>query len=700
MKMKKAGLAIVICFAFFSFSLAQHDITVLRKHLTDDALQHHGFTLRTQVYTPFQLSEAGHYLASLKPNGSWADVDYGDRDNDWSPLVHLNRVLTMAVSYEKASSALYQEKKVLEGIERAMRYWYTVNPVCDNWFKNTNAKQFYLNVVGLLLQGKIDPMLQASIVNDLIGKPSKTGANRTLEAISTLYRGVLENNPERIRAGVDGVTDQIAVTVKEGIQPDYSFHQHGPFIYNGNYGEHFLRESVWLAAMVSGTSFAYKPEQLAILRDYYLKGTRWMIRGGLVDYNVCGRKVGRYDGFGLGGDRLVQQLELFTVADPPNKETYEVSKRHIQNQTPQDIRGNKHFWRSDYTAHHRPAYFTSLKMCSSRTTGIELNINSENLLGYWLPYGFTYIYRRGNEYQGVFPVWDWARLPGVTSPHVEIPAPAKSGGHTQQTTFVGGVSNGAFGVSAMEFAKEQTTARKAWFWFDTEWVALGAGIQSEHTAPIVTGVNQAMLLGPVWVNGKPFVQKEQALQNPRWVLHDSVGYVFPGKQTVNLKADLQSGNMRRIFGLAKDTVYTSEVFSLWFDHGTRPSAQSYAYIVVPGTSVASLDLFTKKMPIQVLSNTAAVQAVSHKALSLTGLVFYQAGSFAVRSDLSVAVDQPVLVLLDEQKGALSVSDPTGQLKQVEITLKMKNGKAQTKSIALPANEFAGKSVTVPLGAYN
>ncbi len=59
-------------------------------------------------------------------------------------------------------------------------------------------------------------------------------------------------------------------------------------------------------------------------------------------------------------------------------------------------------------------------MCSERTVGIELNMNSENKLGYWLPYGLTYIYRRGDEYTAIFPVWDWALLPGVTSPHVEI----------------------------------------------------------------------------------------------------------------------------------------------------------------------------------------------------------------------------------------------------------------------------------------
>jgi chondroitin AC lyase len=74
------------------------------------------------------------------------------------------------------------------------------------------------------------------MVNDLTEIPTMTGSNRTLLATSTFYRGVLENNSEMIELGVTGVTDQIEISVKEGVQPDYSFHQHGHLIYNGSYG--------------------------------------------------------------------------------------------------------------------------------------------------------------------------------------------------------------------------------------------------------------------------------------------------------------------------------------------------------------------------------------------------------------------------------------------------------------------------------
>lgn len=679
----------LVSLAIFS---QNNDIQILRNNLINDALQNQGFSPRTGRYIVSDFSKAGEYLRSMEPDGSWSDVDYMDRDNNWSPLVHLDRMLVMTINYAKSTSALYQDKALLQGVERSLNYWYKINPVCDNWYKNRIAKQFYFNVIGLLLLEKIDDSLHSKMVNDLTENPTMTGSNRTLLAISIFYRGVLENNLEMVKLGVTGVTDQIIITDKEGIQPDYSFHQHGHFIYNGSYGSNFLRESIWMATIVHGTSFAYTEEQIGILRDYFLQGTRWMLRGNLFDYNVRGRQVGRENGLLPLADVILPQLKDFIIADPDYRELYETAKKHIEYKTPQDINGNKHFWRSDYTAHHRPAYFTSLKMCSKRTVGIELNMNSENKLGYWLPYGLTYIYRRGDEYTAIFPVWDWALLPGVTHPHVEVVEYDKSESRTQNTTFVGGVSDGQYGVSAMDFSKQGTKAKKAWFWFDNEWVALGAGIASDHEATIVTGINQTLLFGKVMIDGKQFNKGNHKLKNPLWILHDSVAYLFPEDEPVNIKAEIRQGNMQRIYGLGKDTVYSSEVFSLWLDHGLKPQNKSYQYIVVPGINSKDLAGYAKNLPVTVLSNSKKVQAVLHGELEITGIVFYQAGEIAIGKDLVVGVDHPGLVLIN--KGMITVSDPTAALKEITITLKRGDGSIQTKRVKLPTGGFAGKSISM------
>ncbi len=669
-----------------------NDIQILRNNLINDALQTHGFLPRTGRYIASDFSKAEDYLTEMEPDGSWSDVDYLDRDNNWSPLMHLNKMLVMTINYMDNTSALYQDNDLLLGLERSLKYWYTVNPICDNWYKNKIAKQFYFNVIGLLLEGEINDTLHYKMVSDLTDNPTMTGSNRTLLAISTFYRGVLENDPERVRLGVTGVTDQIIVTDKEGIQPDYSFHQHGHFIYNGSYGSNFLRESIWMATIVHGTSFAYSKEQIGILRDYFLQGTRWMLRGNLFDYNVRGRGVGRDNGLKPLADIILPQLDHFMIADPENLESYKTAKTHIEDKTPQDIFGNKHFWRSDYTAHHRPEYFTSLKMCSNRTIGIELNMNSENKLGYWLPYGLTYIYRRGDEYNAIFPVWDWALLPGVTNPHVEVIEYDKGDSRTQNTSFVGGVSDGKYGVSAMEFSKQGTKAKKAWFWFDNEWVALGADIGSSYEASIVTGINQTLLNGKILIDGKQLKKGNYRLKNPNWIIHDSVGYLFPEDGPVNIKADVQRGNIKRMYGLGKDTVYAEMVFSLWFDHGLKPANETYQYIVVPGINSKDLLKYAKKIPITVLSNTNKIQAVSHDDLDIVGIVFHRAGEFMVGKDLVLGVNQPCLVLVNREM--ITVSDPTATLKEIAITLNRADGSIQTKGIKLPSGSFAGKSVSV------
>jgi chondroitin AC lyase len=666
-------------------------IEALRRQLVDDALERRGFVPQISHYIEPDFTQASAYLRQMNPDGRWSDVDYADQDNEWNPLVALDRMLVLTYAYRHPDDPLYQNTELLDGIVRALNYWYTVNPHCRNWYKNDIAKQFYFNVIGLLLQGSIDEELLSKIANDLTPEPTMTGSNKTLLSTSVIYRGVIEKDADRIREGVAGVLEQVQITSKEGIQPDFSFHQHGPFIYNGSYGHNFLRETIWLASVVAGTDFAFAEDQIKILRDYFMEGTRWMLRNDLFDYNVRGRQVGRSSGFGLAAEKIVPQLDRFIMADPKNEALYEEVKERILRKEPQIVAGHRHFWRSDYTAHHRPGYFTSLKMCSERTVGMEMDVNSENLYGYYLPYGLTYIYRRGDEYEEIFPVWDWARLPGVTSPHREIKVKGKS---TQETSFVGGVSDGRYGVSVMDLNVQDTRAKKAWFWFDREWAALGAGIQSAHEAPIVTGINQTHLRGEIVVDGKVFHGGQQSLTHPSWVWHDSVAYLFPNDQDVVLKAEEQSGHLQKVFGLGADTTYRTKVFSLWFDHGRRPQTESYAYIVTPAVGLHDALLSTRDSSIQVLMNTTEIQAVAHTDLELTGIAFHAAGECALPENITVRVDHPCLALIDRKKSRLTVCDPTARLETITVKIRKGEGTNIAKKIDLPTGGLAGRSVTV------
>jgi chondroitin AC lyase len=684
------GFLLALLFPLTAFAF-NDEIEILRQRLVEDALVEKGFLDRTQRYHDSDFDQTAAYLENLGADGSWADVDYQDRDNSWDPLRALNRILIMSYAYRNPESSLHQDPSLLTGINQALDYWYTVKPECKNWYKNRIAKQFYFNVIALLMQGHAQKDLVNNMISDLTAAPAMTGSNRTLLAISVLYRGVLERNPERIADGVAGVMQQVQITTEEGVQPDYSFHQHGAFLYNGGYGSNFLRETIWLASIVEGTQFAFTDHHLQILRNYYLQGTRWMVYRKVLDYNVRGRRVGRAGGFVPGAQKIVPQLVNFQQADPAHAEQYQTSLNRILDAQPQAVQGNRHFWRSDYTVHYQEDYFTSLKMCSERTVGMEMDVNTENLYGYYLPFGLTYIYRRGDEYLNIFPVWDWARLPGVTSPHYAFSSKGRS---SQSTSFVGGVSDGTYGVSSMELDVKQTRARKSWFWFGNEWVALGAGIQSDNEHPIVTGINQTLLKGRVVVDGESHAPGESTLENPGWVWHDSVAYLFPKPDQVQLKAEEQQGNLQKIFGLGADTVYRSEVFSLWFEHGKQPENDSYLYAVVPGCSAEDMAAYAKKPPFVVLSNTTDVQAVSHQELEVVGIAFHQRGNFALNEEVSVDVNRPCLLLVNQAQRTITVSDPTAKGKKLKIEVKHRSGEKETSLVELPRAELAGSSVVI------
>lgn len=64
----------------------------------------------------------------------------------------------------------------------------------------------------------------------------------------------------------------------------------------------------------------------------------------------------------------------------------------------------------------------SVKMASDRVVGVEM-MNGDNMKGFYMADGATYIYQDGDEYLDIFPLWDWRKLPGVTAFQSDDPMP-------------------------------------------------------------------------------------------------------------------------------------------------------------------------------------------------------------------------------------------------------------------------------------
>ena len=120
------------------------------------------------------------------------------------------------------------------------------------------------------------------------------------------------------------------------------------------------------------------------------------------------------------------------------------------------------------------------------------------------------------------------------------------------------------------------TGKKAWFMFDELIVALGSNIKSTTPDNIITTINQVFHRGDILVeygSGQGTAEDgTKTLNNPKWVLHNDVGYLFPEDRTVNLKAAPQSGSWKYIDGESGSSAnITDDIFTLYFDHGRSAS---------------------------------------------------------------------------------------------------------------------------------
>jgi chondroitin AC lyase len=378
------------------------------------------------------------------------------------------------------------------------------------------------------------------------------------------------------------------------------------------------------------------------------------------------------------------------------------------------------FWQSEHFTFQRPDFFTSVRMYSVRDYNMEWPYNGEGLMNHHRGDGTNYLSRTGFEYDELSPVCDWQKIPGTTV--VQKPA-LPSENEIQKkglTEFVGAATDGKYGVAAFDFKSphDLLEAKKAWFFFDHEYVCLGAGISSESKLPVATTLNQCLLKDEVIVRAKNQTETlkkgARQLDQVKWIFHDGTGYLFPEPVKVNLSNQTQTGSWY-IANHQSDTPkeeVSKDVFKLWIDHGAQPVDASYQYIVVPSTTAKDLESQGDRH-ITILANTTAVQAVTNRELNISEIGFYTSGEIQVSPELKIGIDSPGLVMVKTDGSKLksvTVADPSRKLSKIHLTVNgkfEKNGEnfrsfwnekngASEIAIDLPQTVYAGKSVTIDL----
>lgn len=117
-----------------------------------------------------------------------------------------------------------------------------------------------------------------------------------------------------------------------------------------------------------------------------------------------------------------------------------------------------------------------------------------------------------------------------------------------------------------------------------------------------------------------------------------------------------------------------------------PRNATYCYQILP-----DLDLSTalqRTNAIEVLSNTAQIQAVRDKVAGVTGIVFFSEGMLNLEGNSFIRVSAPCIVMFSGQENRLYVADPSQATKEIHIEL---NGQilftelSRGRTVILPIN---------------
>jgi chondroitin AC lyase len=522
---------------------------------------------------PLQIAGAPYYLSKMRADGSFSDLNYaGNTDasaNDLRGHGARLEVLSLAYKWNNPANQYFGDSTLKAEILQGWSYLasHGGSVTAPNWWWKAIGVPRAMGDGLVLMHGEISAAVQSQILSRYFGtvwEPWKyDGANLAYQATPAMIDGLLRGDSARIRDVVSRMTSEIFAYSGEGIARDLSFRQHivgGKYGYQtGAYGLVFAHDTARVMRWAGGTTYAFSNAAVDEELKYVLDGMEWITRGDALDLPSQGRSITRP----LSPENAPQDLNL-AVHDmlTLGRRTSELSAaidRYEQGVTPGNaLVGSKSFWVSDAMANQRPQMLTTVKLLSNRTPRPE-TAAGENPQGFFEGDGFTMFVQDGDEFGSrggpeIFPVWDWQRLPGTTVEHNGyIPYYdmfQTSANSTGGSSIVGSVSDGTYGLAAMDYRRSgvSVTAKKAWFFFDNEVVALGAGINdSSSAAPVYTSLNQVRLDGNVTVEdtgGRRTLAlgSSTSLSGTGWIEHDGLGYVLldPTSHTT-VQAAQQSG---------------------------------------------------------------------------------------------------------------------------------------------------------------
>ncbi|OCT15327.1 hypothetical protein A8709_14645 [Paenibacillus pectinilyticus] len=613
---------------------------------------------------------------------------------------------------------------------------------------------------------------------------TQVGANRSDIMLIETRLGLVEKNYDRLIHARDGLTPLFDyVTTGDGFYEDGSFIQHNTVAYTGSYGEVLISGMGNLLLLLNGSTWQPVVPEIEHVYRWIQEGyAPVMYKGQILDM-TRGRAIVR-KGLDAYGSALNIVMGMSRIAQTASEERASYLKSFIKyhfqyllargvtyDQLPLDLSETIKEWMEDpaiqpiaqlpehfemnamaRSIHVGNGYLFGVSKSSKRIATYELT-NGENAKGWYTGDGMTYLYNNDlSQYtDNYWPTLNWYRLPGTTvvvRPRTSDQYQYGDGESAPANAWAGGAVLGSYGVTGMNLIQNgtQLKANKSWFTFDNEIVALGSDLTSTDNKTVETIVEQRKLTesntNDLYVNGelKNGYFGEETLEHPEWVhlqgnvAGADIGYVFPETQSLKLMRAQQEGRYSdtSLSNPPASTVptelLTNNFLTMWFDHGTNPSGDTYQYAILPNASKSETATYASSPDYTVLANSADVQAVRENKLGMTGFNFWKDKVTSVSGLTSnskasimmkgnpysgvyeIAVADPTLenqgfieMELDKSAQTVISKDDRIEIQQLTPTLKLKvnvkdtMGKSQLVAIQMVPELGPGPEPEVPTG---
>ena len=135
----------------------------------------------------------------------------------------------LAKLYVDPASAWHGDEEIGRVLHGGLAYWYTKKPSSLNWWHGEIGVPKKLAAILLMIRGELSAReLEQGLRIIERARFGRTGQNKVWLAGNNLMRGLLTDDEGLVAEARRQIGEEIVITDGEGIQSDWSFHQHGP----------------------------------------------------------------------------------------------------------------------------------------------------------------------------------------------------------------------------------------------------------------------------------------------------------------------------------------------------------------------------------------------------------------------------------------------------------------------------------------